>query len=147
MLTWSCKKFTEISTDELYNILQLRLEVFIMEQQCIYQDCDDKDQQSLHLMGWEGSKLVAYARVLPPGLSYSSPSRGRVVTSPTSRKTGYGRELMNLAIDTVKSVHNTGTIIIGAQIYLESFYSSLGFRQEGDIYIEDGIEHIKMIKR
>lgn len=145
MLEWSCKEFPDISPGELYKILQLRVEVFIVEQQCIYQDCDDKDQQSLHLMGWDGSKLAAYARLLPPGLSYPSPSIGRVVISPSSRKDGYGRELMNHAIATVRSVYNTNTIIIGAQLYLKLFYSSLGFRQDSDIYLEDGIEHIKMI--
>lgn len=145
MIEWSCKAFKEISTEELYRILHLRSEVFVVEQNCVYQDCDDKDQQSYHLMGYEDNKLVAYARLLPGGLSFESPSIGRVVTSPSARKAGYGRELMIKAIATIKTIFPGTTITIGAQLYLKVFYSSLGFKKVGDVYLEDGIKHITMI--
>ena len=145
MLQWSCKSFHELSTDELYKIIQLRSSVFVVEQNCIYQDCDDKDQQSFHLMGWQNDALVAYARLLPAGLAFPSPSIGRVVTATSTRKIGYGRELMSLAIEKIRLLYGDNIIIIGAQVYLKSFYASFGFECSGDIYLEDGIEHIKMI--
>jgi ElaA protein len=143
-LNWIYKSFDELAVVELYAILQLRNEVFSVEQNCVYQDADDKDQQSFHLAGWDGNKLVAYCRILPKGLSYAEASIGRVVTSPAYRKTGCGRLLMSKAIVQTLSQFTCSKITISAQFYLQQFYESLGFTAFGDIYQEDNIPHIKM---
>jgi ElaA protein len=143
-LNWVCKSFNELTVDELYKILQLRNEVFSVEQNCVYQDADDKDQQALHFCGWHENKLAAYCRILPKGISYAHPSIGRVVTSPQYRKGGYGREMMQLAIKKAIEEFNDPVIIISAQLYLKNFYNSIGFVQISDEYMEDGIPHIKM---
>lgn len=144
-MNWVLKKFEDLTPHELYAILQLRNEVFVVEQNCAYQDADNKDLHSFHLMGWKDNKLVAYTRLLPPGLSYPEPSIGRVVTSPSVRKEGYGRELMKTSIDKVYNLFGHQPVRIGAQLYLKNFYASLGFQQMSGIYLEDGIEHIEMI--
>ena len=144
MITWSCKSFTELTNEELYKILQLRIEVFVVEQDCVYQDCDDKDQHSFHYMGWQGDKLVAYTRLLPPGIGYAGASIGRVVTSPLIRGNKIGRELMERSINKTIELFGKISITIGAQLYLKKFYESLGFIKTSDIYLEDNIEHIKM---
>lgn len=144
-LTWIFKHFDELSPAELYSILQLRNEVFVVEQNCIYQDADGKDPECWHLAGWEGAELVACARIIPPGISYSEASIGRVVTSPRHRRSGAGKELMRLSIEKTFWQFNCAGIRIGAQLYLTRFYESLGFRQTGDQYLEDGILHIEMI--
>lgn len=146
MTNWTLKSFNELSSAELYAIMQLRNAVFVVEQDCVYQDADDKDQASYHFMGWQGNKLVAYTRILPPGLAYTEPSIGRVVTAPSVRKEGIGRELMQLTIGQLYKLYGEIPIRIGAQVYLLRFYSSLGFVQTGDIYLEDGIEHVQMVK-
>ncbi len=143
-LHWVYKNFGELSVDELYAILQLRNEVFSVEQNCVYQDADDKDQPAYHLCGWDGIKLAAYCRILPKGISYGHPSIGRVVTSPQYRKEGYGREMMQLAVRKTIEQFNDPVIIISAQLYLQHFYESIGFVQVSDTYMEDGIPHIKM---
>ena len=145
MINWVLKKFADLLPAELYAIMQLRNEVFVVEQNCIYQDTDNKDQLSYHYMGWQNDKLVAYTRILPPGLAYTEPSIGRVVTSPSARGGGIGRELMKKSIEQVKNIFGTVTIKIGAQLYLLKFYSSLGFQQTSDIYLEDNIEHVEMV--
>jgi ElaA protein len=122
----------------------LRIEVFTVEQNCVYQDADGKDQQSFHLCGWDGNQLAAYCRLLPEGLSYHHPSIGRVVTSPLYRKGGHGRLLMQKAIVQSEKQFNDPIIIISAQLYLKNFYGSLGFDQISDVYLEDNIPHIKM---
>ena len=143
-LKWIFKSFPELTVTELYAIMQLRIEVFSVEQNCVYQDADDKDQASYHLAGWDDNKLVAYCRILPAGLSYDSPSIGRVVSSPGYRKIGCGRLLMQQAIAKTQAEFNHPLITISAQFYLEKFYTSLGFKQMSDVYDEDGIPHIKM---
>lgn len=145
-MNWSLKKFEELTPHELYAIIQLRNEVFVVEQNCVYQDADNKDRYSFHLMGWKGDKLVAYTRLIPAGTAYKEPSIGRVVTSPSSRRTGAGRELMERSIDAIYKLFGKQPIRIGAQLYLKKFYSSLGFEPAGGIYLEDGIEHIEMVK-
>lgn len=144
-MNWVLKKFEDLTPHELYVIMQLRNEVFVVEQNCAYQDADNKDLHSFHLMGWKDNKLVAYTRLLPPGLSYPEPSIGRVVTSPSVRKEGYGRELMKTSIDNIYNLFGHQPVRIGAQLYLKNFYASLGFQQTSDVYLEDGIEHIEMI--
>ena len=144
-MNWILKKFNELTPAELYDILQLRNEVFVVEQNCVYQDADNKDQSSYHLMGRDGDKLIAYTRIIPPGIAYAEPSIGRVVTSPSARRTGAGRALMQRSIEVVHDLFGKQPLRIGAQLYLRDFYVSLGFRQTGDIYLEDGIEHIEML--
>ena len=145
MILWECKHFDELNTGDLYAILQLRIEVFVVEQNCPFQDCDDKDQQSFHVTAWQQNKLIAYTRVMPAGLAYKEPSIGRVVTSPLVRGKNIGRQLMERSINKVYELYGTTPIMIGAQLYLKKFYHSLGFAQSSDIYLEDGIEHIKML--
>jgi len=145
-MNWIIKKFADLTPHELYAIIQLRNEVFVVEQNCVYQDADNKDQQSWHVMGWHDNLLVAYTRILPPGIMYKLPSIGRVVTSPAMRKTGIGKQLMEKSIETVETLFGNTSIQIGAQLYLKKFYESLGFRTSSEMYLEDGIEHIEMIK-
>lgn len=144
-ITWKIKKFDTLTPEELYAILQLRNEVFVVEQQCVYQDLDDKDQACYHVMGWQHSKLIATSRLIPPGVIYDIPSIGRVVTSPVSRGGGVGRILMEKNIEETRRLFGDLPIKIGAQVYLIKFYSSLGFTPAGDMYLEDGIQHIKML--
>lgn len=147
-LSWSVKKFEVLTPYELYNIMWLRNEVFVVEQNCVYQDADYKDQKGWHLMGEdENGQLMAYVRLLPVGVSYEKePSIGRVVTNPAARGTGVGRELMKVAIQQCEELFGKVDIKIGAQYYLLKFYNSLGFKQTSDIYLEDEIEHIEMIR-
>ena len=145
-IQWLLKKFEALSPYELYSILQLRNEVFVVEQNCVFQDADDKDQNSYHLMGFNNDKLVAYTRLVPPGESYKEVSIGRVVTSPSVRRSGAGKELMEQSIDAVYKIFGVQPIKIGAQLYLKKFYESFGFEQISDVYLEDGIEHIYMMR-
>ena len=146
-ITWTIKKFDELSVKELYIILQLRSEVFVVEQNCVFQDMDDKDQSSYHLMGWENNILIAYTRLVPPGIVYQFPSIGRVITSQSARGTGIGKHLMERSIEETEKLFGKVPIKIGAQVYLKEFYNSFGFKQSGDIYDEDGIDHIEMIRQ
>src|SRR5687767_565074 len=126
-IQWIEKKFEDLTPYELYAILQLRNEVFVVEQVCVFQDADDKDQGSHHLMGFTDNKLVAYTRLVPPGHIYPEASIGRVVTSPKVRRSGAGRELMQRSIDHCYHLFGKGAIRIGAQFYLKNFYASFGF--------------------
>lgn len=145
-MDWIIKKFKDLSTDELYAILQLRIEVFVVEQNCPYQEADNKDQESMHLMGLKDGKLIAYTRILPPGLSYEEPSIGRVVTSPSVRGNGIGKLLMERSMEQLEHIYGKQPIRIGAQLYLKKFYESLGFVQGSELYLEDNIEHIEMVR-
>lgn len=142
---WKIKSFDELSKEELYDILALRSEVFVVEQECAYQDLDNKDQSSLHLMGVQQGLIVAYARLLPPGLSYETASIGRVITQGEIRGRGLGKEVVRRAIDAVSRIYNTASITISAQAHLEKFYQTFGFVTRGEPYLEDGISHINMI--
>jgi ElaA protein len=145
-MDWICKKFDELTLPELYEILKLRCDVFVVEQNCVYPDLDNKDQPGYHFMGRENNRLVAYTRLAPKGISYPDfPSIGRVATSPAARNQGAGRELMLRSIEKAKELFGNTPIKIGAQLYLKKFYASLGFVQTGDEYVEDGIDHIAMI--
>jgi ElaA protein len=143
-LHWTYKSFNELTPHELYAILQLRIEVFAVEQNCVYQDADGKDEASFHLCGWDDNRLAAYCRILPAGLSYDHPSIGRVVTSIHYRRGGFGKQLMERAIAQTMQQMNDRAIIISAQLYLKKFYESLGFVQSSESYLEDNIPHIKM---
>lgn len=146
-LTWNLKWFEELSPAELYELLQVRSEVFVIEQQCIYPDMDNKDKKCLHLMGRnaENGTLVAYSRIVPPGISYTEPSIGRVLTAPSVRSLSYGKELLEQSIAATRKMYPQQSIRIGAQTYLIRFYHSFGFQEVGEVYDEDGIDHIEMI--
>ncbi len=148
MIIWKLKPFKELTPYELYAILRLRSEVFVVEQNCPYLDEDNMDQKGHHLMGWKGDLLAAYTRLLPVGVAYNDmPSIGRVVTSPAARGTGIGRKLMEESIDKLYGLFGKSPIKIGAQSYLKKFYESLGFIQTDIGYMEDGIPHIEMVKK
>ena len=144
-LAWLTKPFGELSLDELYKILQLRQEVFILEQACVYSDLDNKDQKSFHLMGWQEDTLAAYTRLLPHGVSYpDAASIGRVLIAKDFRGKGLGEELMLRSIDAVYQLFGKQTIKIGAQEHLKAFYNRLGFEQTSEPYMDAGILHIEM---
>ena len=144
-IVWVFKSFGELTLEELYAILQLRNEVFVVEQNCAYQDADSKDKYCFHLMGWAGDLLAAYTRIIPKGISYTEASIGRVVTSPVYRNNGIGRALMNESIQKTLQQFDCNDIRIGAQLYLKKFYASLGFVQCSEPYLEDNIPHIEML--
>ena len=146
-IAWTIKSFSELSPSALYGILKLRSEVFVVEQQCIFLDMDDKDQESRHVMGRLNDELVATCRILPPGLAYDEPSIGRVVGSPRYRGKGAGIALMENAIQETMRLYETLPIKIGAQLYLKRFYESFGFVQCSETYMEDDIPHIKMLRK
>ncbi|HEY2727473.1 MAG TPA: GNAT family N-acetyltransferase [Parafilimonas sp.] len=142
---WYCKSFNDLSPFELYKILQLRSEVFVVEQNCVFLDMDNKDEGCLHFMGFADDVLIAYTRLVPPGYIYNEMSIGRVVTSSKHRSKGLGKELMQRSINVCKHNFGEGPIKIGAQCYLLKFYESFGFKIIGDKYDEDGIEHVHML--
>ena len=146
MINWQLKTFDTLTPTELYTILRLRSEVFVVEQNCVFLDMDDRDQASSHLMAWEENKLVAYTRLLPAGVAYNIPSIGRVVTSPAARGLGLGKLLMTKSIEACEQLYGKTPIRIGAQLYLKGFYESLGFSQSSGVYDEDGIDHIEMTR-
>jgi ElaA protein len=144
-LFFETKLFNELHSTELYKLLQLRALVFVVEQQCIYQDIDDKDLKSIHILTFYKNNLVAYARCCPPGVSYSDASAiGRVVVHPEYRGKKWAYKLMQKSIDVCKKKHPEFTIHLSAQLYLKKFYESCGFKAISDVYDEDGIPHVKM---
>jgi ElaA protein len=145
-MQWLLKKFDQLSPYQLYAILQLRNEVFVVEQNCVFQDADNNDQNAYHLMSFADDRLIAYTRLIPPGEIYDQASIGRVVTSPSARAIGAGKELMKQSIKACYDLFGMHDIKIGAQVYLRKFYESFGFTQSSDIYMEDGIPHIYMIR-
>jgi ElaA protein len=147
VLTQNIKSFQELNVDELYDLLRLRSEVFVLEQNCAFLDQDNKDQDCQHVMLYADGKLAAYCRLVPAGLSYPEISIGRVVTSPEFRGTGLGRTVMEIGIRTCEEIYGAGDIRIGAQMYALPFYEGLGFVAEGEVYDEDGIEHIEMVRK
>ncbi len=146
MLAIKVKYFKELTKQELYSILQLRSEVFVVEQNCVYQDIDGKDQNALHVLGLKNETLVAYTRVFRAGDYFKHSSISRVVVSKEERQHKYGYEIMNTSIRAIKNVFNETTIILSAQVYLKKFYNNLEFYEVGKEYLEDGIPHIEMIK-
>jgi len=141
------KNFEELSLFELYDLLQLRSEVFVVEQECAYQDLDGKDVKALHIIGSKKGKIVAYTRCFEPGIYFEEASIGRVVVQSQQRKFGYGHHIMEASIEAIKTHYKTSVIKISAQTYLREFYESHDFKQEGEGYLEDGIPHIAMMKK
>ncbi|MDD9891242.1 MAG: GNAT family N-acetyltransferase [Gammaproteobacteria bacterium] len=138
------KSFSELSNAELYSFLRLRAEIFIVEQQCIYQDLDDFDQEAVHVCAYADRKLVAYTRLIAPGIKYPGASIGRVITKSCSRNRGIGSEIVACALRTSKALWPYSPITISAQEYLQNFYARFGFEKQSDAYMEDGIPHIEM---
>jgi len=146
MLDIKVKYFKELTTQELYSILQLRSDVFVVEQNCAYQDIDDKDQKALHVLGYKNETLVAYTRLLKSGDYFKQASISRVVVSKNERQHKFGYDIMLASIKAIKKHYNEETIIVSAQTYLKKFYNNLRFVETGKEYLEDGIPHIEMIK-
>jgi ElaA protein len=139
------KSFGELTTIELYQVLKLRNEIFIVEQKCAYQDIDDKDLKSHHLMCLIDGKLAGYTRIVPSGISYNEASIGRVAIGSSFRGLSLGKQLMEKSINACEELYEKTSIRIGAQLYLLKFYNSLGFQETGESYDEDGIEHMEMV--
>jgi ElaA protein len=145
-MNFVCLPFTELSTAQLYELLQLRSEVFVVEQNCIYQDMDDKDIQTgvQHLLMLDQGELLGYARLLPPEISFVTPSIGRILISPKARDKGLGRILIQACLDHTSALWPNTNITIGAQSHLSDLYQSFGFKEISDSYLEDGILHVDM---
>lgn len=143
---WEWKAFNDLTADEVYTILCVRQEVFVLEQECLYLDADGKDRQSYHLMGFSGNDLVAYARIVEPGISYDEVSIGRILSSEKARGTGAGKELMLQAISRIEEIYGKVPIRISAQSYLLEFYGKFGFESTGKEYLEDDIPHTEMLR-
>ncbi|VUD42038.1 Acetyltransferase [Thalassocella blandensis] len=148
MVNWQWLTFAELSNDMLYALLKLRQEVFVIEQECLYMDLDDLDQKSWHMLGvsQDDATVLAYARLVPPGMKFAEPSIGRVVASPAARGSGIGKQLMKEAIIAAQQQYPGAAIRISAQQYLQKFYTSLGFKQVSEMYLEDDIPHIEMVR-
>ena len=146
-LRWEWKPFNELSAEEMYTVLCVRQEVFVLEQECLYLDADGKDRKSFHLMGFDGSELMAYARIVEPGVSYEEVSIGRILSSKKARRTGAGIELMNEALSRIEAIYGKVPVRISAQSYLEKFYKKFGFEPTGKEYLEDEIPHMEMLRK
>lgn len=145
MINWKIKSFEQLSSFELYKILQLRINVFMLEQNCLYPECDDKDFSAYHLFGMDENGIIAYARLLAPGISYKDASIGRVIVSPTYRGKKLGYDLMQRAIDSIYVDYPSIDIRISAQAHLQSFYEKLHFIKVSEEYLEDDIPHVEML--
>ena len=144
-MEFEIKKFNELSGDELYEILKLRSEVFVVEQQCIYEDCDGKDKKSYHLFLKKDNEIILYLRILEKGVSYEEISIGRVLVSKKYRGKGLGKLMMRSAIDFIGNSLKEKEVRISAQKYLLEFYSNLKFVKVSDVYLEDDIPHVEML--
>ncbi|MFI5164452.1 MAG: GNAT family N-acetyltransferase [Bacteroidia bacterium] len=144
-ITWSCKSFKDLSNKELYEIFRLRISVFVVEQNCPYQDADGKDLKALHVMGKQSAALIAYARILPKNISYEEVSIGRVVTAKEVRRTGAGKTLMEKSMEFIEKEFGKVSVRISAQSYLQKFYEGFGFKRVSDEYMEDDIPHVEML--
>ena len=149
-IRWQWSGFHQLSVGDLYAVLALRQRVFIVEQDCAYQDADGRDAEAWHLLGWGNAKggapLLAYARVFPPGVRYAEASIGRIATAPEVRGRGYGRLLTREAMRRCAELFPGAAIRLGAQRRLEEFYRELGFVAASEPYLEDGIEHVEMVR-
>lgn len=145
-LEFKIKRFDELSTVELYELLQLRSEVFVVEQNCVYQDIDSKDQKALHVLGYYQGNLAAYSRLFDKGYYFDEASIGRVVVSPKYRDKKFGHDLMKTSIQAISDFYGEDIITISAQEYLQKFYESHGFVKISEMYLEDDIPHIRMRK-
>jgi ElaA protein len=146
MPVWVWRPFAQLTPDELYDMMELRQIAFVVEQSCAYLDADGWDRRARHLYARDDSGLMtASLRLLEPGVKYPEPSIGRVVTHPSVRRTGLGRQLMAEGLRGAATLYPGQGIRIGAQLWAEGFYASLGFRRSGPEYLEDGVEHVEML--
>lgn len=145
MLEIVIKKFEDFSVEELYEILKLRSQVFVVEQNCVYQDLDGNDQKAIHIFGKKNNEIVAYSRIFKSGNYFEKASIGRVVVAKKYRKNEYGHQLLKASIQVVKNYFNETNIQISAQVYLKDFYKTHGFRCVGEEYLEDNLPHISMV--
>ncbi len=145
MMEWKLKKFDDLTLDELYGILKLRSEVFVVEQDCVYQDLDDKDQLSYHLFLENDGETVAVSRIIPENVSYEEMSIGRVVVKENFRGQGLSKIMMKKAIDFIVDDLGKSEIRLSGQAYLVDFYEDLGFKKVSDMYMEDNIEHFEFL--
>ena len=146
-LRWVTKTFSALTVNELYDLLKLRSEVFVVEQKCIFLDIDNNDQKAFHTIGYIGDEVVATTRLFEKDIMYDGyQSIGRVVAAPKHRGLSIGKALMQYSIQECERLFGKGPIKIGAQLYLKKFYNEQGFEQSGDVYIEDEIDHIPMIR-
>jgi len=145
-IQFKIKAFKELSAEELYEILQLRSEVFVVEQNCVYQDIDGKDKKTIHVIGEFDGKIVAYSRIFKPGDYFKNASIGRVVVDADYRDRKWGHDLIRESIATIQHNFGESQITISAQLYLQKFYESHGFSLVGETYLEDGIPHIEMLR-
>lgn len=144
---WHVSDFDGLSVNDLYDLIAARVEVFIVEQNCPYQDVDGKDRHALHVWARdEANYVLAYARITHPGVRFKEPSIGRVITTQAGRSRGLGRELMTRAIAVIEARYPQQAIRISAQQYLERFYQSLGFETVSESYLEDNIPHLEMLR-
>lgn len=145
-IQWRVKTFGELSADELYKILQARTEVFIIEQNCIYQDADGGDYKAVHLWAEENGDILAYCRIFEKGIKYPKASIGRVLTGQSGRGKGLGKQLISFALQILENRFGESAVRISAQDYLLKFYSDFGFEDTGKKYLEDGIPHTEMLR-
>lgn len=144
---WQIMYFNDLSIDELYQVMALRSEVFVVEQNCVYQDLDNKDQEAVHVCGFLEGKLVAYARLFRPGFYFNDAAIGRVLVAIEARSFKIGHLLMQKSITAISDMFGTSSITISAQVYLLKFYQSHGFVAKGEEYLEDGIPHVEMQRK
>ncbi|AYN66052.1 GNAT family N-acetyltransferase [Euzebyella marina] len=145
MILIEVKPFLDLGLEELHEILRLRSEIFVVEQDCVYQDIDGKDERALHVIGRKNGEIVAYTRLFRAGDYFDEASFGRVAVKKSERKYGYGRQIVGASIDAIRDHFYETKIKVSAQLYLERFYHSFGFNQVGEGYLEDGIPHISMV--
>ena len=145
-LLFKIKRFNELSAVELYQILQLRSEVFVVEQNCVYQDIDGKDEKAIHVIGEFEGHTVAYCRIFDKGNYFDQASIGRVIVKENFRDRKWGHDLIKQAIEAIQNQYGESQITISAQLYLKKFYESHGFAKTSEEYLEDGIPHIEMKK-
>ncbi|ASW42893.1 GNAT family N-acetyltransferase [Clostridium isatidis] len=144
-MEFKIKTFDELSNEELYSILRLRSEIFVVEQNCVYQDMDNKDLKAFHLMAIDEGQIVAYLRILNKGVSYKEISIGRVVVKKEYRRRKLGLEIINRAIDYIKNIMKENEIRISAQVYAKNLYKKAGFKEVSEEYLEDDIPHVEML--
>ena len=144
-VNWKIRHFEQLSRNKLYKILRKRIDVFVVEQECPYPECDGKDRDAFHIYALDDDTIVAYARIIKPGVSYQETSIGRVLVDQAYRGKGLGRKVMEKSIQFIREEMNEDQIRISAQEYLLDFYREMGFQKQSDVYLEDGIPHIEML--
>ena len=145
-IVWETCPFKSLSVEKLYEIIQLRQEIFVVEQDCPYIDADGIDLKCIHISGYHKNKLIAYSRIMPPGINYKEASIGRIITKKEHRGHGVGYQLVSISIEEIYKNYGNQPIRLSGQTYARAFYEKLGFISEGKEYLEDGIPHISLVK-